>query len=59
MAAMFVALVVHTMAYAAFLEDPFTWVILAAGASLAPLARLHEARAQVPATHARGVPAPA
>jgi hypothetical protein len=58
-AAMFVALVVHTMAYAAFLEDPFTWVILAAGASLAPLARLHEARAPVPAAHARGVPAPA
>ena len=40
LAAMFVALVVHTMVYAAFLEDPFTWVILAAGASLAPLAQL-------------------
>jgi hypothetical protein len=39
-AAMFVALVVHTMVYAAFLEDPFTWVILAAGASLAPCAQL-------------------
>ena len=59
MAAMFVALVVHTMAYAAFLEDPFTWVILAVGASLAPLARLHEARAPAPAAHARGAPAPA
>jgi putative inorganic carbon (HCO3(-)) transporter len=40
LAAMFVALVVHTMVYAAFLEDPFTWVILAAGASLAPYARV-------------------
>jgi hypothetical protein len=37
---MFIALLVHTMAYAAFLEDPFTWVILAAGVSLAPCARL-------------------
>jgi O-antigen ligase len=40
LAAMFVGLVVHTMAYAAFLEDPFTWVILAAGVSLAPCAQL-------------------
>jgi putative inorganic carbon (hco3(-)) transporter len=40
LAAMFVALVVHTMVYAAFLEDPFTWVILAAGVSLAPQAQL-------------------
>ena len=34
-AAAFVALVVHTMFYAAFLEDPTTWVLLAAGAALA------------------------
>jgi O-antigen ligase len=34
-AAAFTALVVHTMAYAAFLEDPTTWVLLAAGAALA------------------------
>jgi O-antigen ligase len=40
LAAMFVALLVHTMVYAAFLEDPFTWVILAAGVTLAPRARL-------------------
>ena len=40
LAAMFVALVVHTMVYAAFLEDPFTWVVLAAGVCLAPQARL-------------------
>ena len=33
--AAFVALVVHTMVYAAFLEDPLTWVLLAAGAALA------------------------
>jgi O-antigen ligase len=34
-AAAFIALVVHTMVYAAFLEDPTTWVLLAAGAALA------------------------
>ena len=33
--AAFVGLVVHTMVYAAFLEDPTTWVLLAAGAALA------------------------
>ena len=30
-----VALVVHTMLYAAFLEDPLTWVLLAVGVGLA------------------------
>lgn len=35
LAAMFAALVVHTLAYAAFLEDPVTWAILGAGAALA------------------------
>ena len=34
-AATFTALVVHTMVYAAFLEDPMTWALLAAGAALA------------------------
>ena len=34
-AAAFVALVIHTMVYASFLEDPTTWVLLAAGAALA------------------------
>jgi O-antigen ligase len=34
-AAAFVALVVHTMLYADFLEDPFTWTLLAVGAALA------------------------
>jgi len=33
--AAFVALLVHTIAYAAFYEDPIAWVLLAAGASLA------------------------
>jgi putative inorganic carbon (HCO3(-)) transporter len=37
--AAFAALVAHTMMYAAFLEDPFTWVILAAGLAVVPLAR--------------------
>jgi putative inorganic carbon (HCO3(-)) transporter len=35
--AAFIALLVHTMAYAGFYEDPITWVLLAAGASLAAL----------------------
>ena len=33
--AAFVALLVHTLAYAGFFEDPLTWVLLAIGASLA------------------------
>jgi len=33
--AAFVALLVHTMAYAGFFEDPITWVLLAIGASVA------------------------
>ncbi len=33
--ATFVALIVHTMAYAGFFEDPITWVLLAAAVSLA------------------------
>jgi putative inorganic carbon (HCO3(-)) transporter len=33
--AAFVALLVHTMAYAGFFQDPITWVLLALGASLA------------------------
>jgi O-Antigen ligase len=33
--ATFVALLVHTMAYAGFYEDPITWVLLALGAALA------------------------
>jgi O-antigen ligase len=33
--AAFVALLVHTLAYAGFFEDPITWTLLAVGASLA------------------------
>jgi O-antigen ligase len=33
--AAFIALVVHTMAYAGFYEDPITWVLIAAAGSLA------------------------
>ena len=33
--AMFIALIVHTLAYAGFYEDPITWVLLAMGGSLA------------------------
>jgi O-antigen ligase len=36
--AAFVALLVHTMAYAGFFEDPITWVLLATGVSLAAAA---------------------
>jgi O-antigen ligase len=35
-AAAFVALVVHTLLYAAFLEDPLAWALLAIGAALRP-----------------------
>lgn len=41
--AAFVALVVHTMAYAGFYEDPITWVLLAIGASLAAAAQVRSA----------------
>jgi O-antigen ligase len=37
--ACFVALVVHTWLYAAFLEDPITWTLLAVGAALAQAQR--------------------
>ena len=32
------------MGYAAFLEDPFTWVVLAMGLAVAPRARLETVR---------------
>jgi hypothetical protein len=34
MAAAYAGLVLHTLLYAAFLEDPLSWVLLALGASL-------------------------
>jgi O-antigen ligase len=36
LAACFAALVAHTLAYADFLEDPFTWALLAVGVALLP-----------------------
>jgi hypothetical protein len=42
LAAAFAGLIVHTLLYAAFLEDPITWTLLAAGIVLGraePLAR--------------------
>lgn len=42
--ATFVALFVHTMAYAGFYEDPITWVLLAAGVSLATADRVSACR---------------
>ena len=42
--AAFVALLVHTMAYAGFFQDPITWVLMAVGASLAPPAAHRRAR---------------
>ncbi len=41
--AAFVALLVHTMAYAGFFEDPITWVLLAVGASLAAATPVRDA----------------
>jgi O-antigen ligase len=43
-AAGFVAVVVHTWLYAAFLEDPVTWTLLAVGTSLAAARRASDAR---------------
>jgi hypothetical protein len=45
LAACFAALVLHTWTYADFLEDPFTWTLLAIGVALA--------RARVPGTQVR------
>jgi putative inorganic carbon (hco3(-)) transporter len=46
--AAFVALLVHTMAYAGFFEDPITWVLLATGASLAAADRRQRATTPPP-----------
>jgi O-antigen ligase len=47
-AAGFVAVVVHTWLYAAFLEDPVTWALLAVGASLARKPRHRRPPSQQP-----------
>jgi O-antigen ligase len=41
--AAFVALLVHTMAYAGFYEDPIAWVLLAVGAGLASVPTVRDA----------------
>ena len=56
-AAAFVALVVHTLLYAAFLEDPLAWALLAAGAALARAAT--PAHEEAAAEEAGEAPAPA
>jgi O-antigen ligase len=53
-AAIAVALLVHTMVYADFLEDPATWALLAVGVALARAPRLQEAAEAIPA---RALPA--
>jgi O-antigen ligase len=44
-ASAFAALVLHSLGYAAFLEDPMTWAILAVGAALARCAGQRSSRA--------------
>jgi putative inorganic carbon (HCO3(-)) transporter len=48
-AAAFVALLVHTMVYADFLEDPATWALLAVGVALARAPRPQEVAEAIPA----------
>ncbi len=52
--AAFCALLLHTMLYAAFLEDPLTWTLLGAGTALAAAARPAPARGD--AARGRGRP---
>ncbi|HSZ06812.1 MAG TPA: O-antigen ligase family protein [Solirubrobacteraceae bacterium] len=47
-AACFAALVLHTWTYADFLEDPFTWTLLAVGVALARAGGSWEARSRAP-----------
>jgi O-antigen ligase len=47
-AAAYVAVVLHSWFYAAFLEDPFTWALLAVGLSLGAATPEDEARASGP-----------
>jgi O-antigen ligase len=57
-AAAFVALVVHTLLYAAFLEDPLAWALLALGTALAPAAARSRRREPVPGDVAVAATAP-
>jgi O-antigen ligase len=54
-AACFVALLVHTLAYADFLEDPIAWVLLAIGIALGRAPRLQEGPTRVATTSPGGV----
>ena len=57
-AAAFLALVFHTLLYADFLEDPFTWTLLGVGVALAVQARARPSPAGAPsADAAEAVPA--
>lgn len=59
-AAAFLALLLHTMLYADFLEDPITWTLLAIGAALAVQHRQSDrAAAEVERRRRRSVPAAA
>jgi O-antigen ligase len=49
-AAAFAALLAHTMMYAAFLEDPMTWTLLAVGSALAVAARARGTAVATPDT---------
>ncbi len=49
-AAAFAALVFHTLVYAAFLEDPLTWALLAAGVALAPAAAVRQTSSRAAST---------
>jgi O-antigen ligase len=56
-AACFAALVLHTWTYADFLEDPFTWTLLAIGVALARAGTTFwETRSAVPAYRPVGTP---
>jgi O-antigen ligase len=59
LAACFAALVLHTWTYADFLEDPFTWALLAIGLSLAAPAPAAAVREPALAGSAAGAPRPA
>ena len=58
LAAAFVALVMHTQLYAAFLEDPLAWVLLAAGSAFAARAAAATSAAERAAARSAVRPAP-
>jgi O-antigen ligase len=58
-AAAFAALLVHTMLYADFLEDPFTWALLGIGAALARASPVGDAAPAYGTKTATPMPSPA